>query len=283
MNTQQLKAILANYGLVPQKRLGQNFLVDQRVSELILKAAAINRRDRVLEVGAGLGALTKPLAEQAGQILAVEKDRQLIAPLQVQLAGLNNIEIIQADILALLQNDSAKVLNFNKVVGNIPYYLSSRLLRVLLESTPKPQLIVLTVQKELARRVLAQPPKMNLLAVATQYYATVELLQSLPKNSFWPQPGVESAIIRLQPNAQIIQNSKFKIQNFFTVLRAGFSSPRKKLAGNLKTKLGLEGPVVQQMLKSCKIDQTVRAEVLNLTQWQQLARAYATIQQTTNS
>ncbi|MGC8651450.1 MAG: 16S rRNA (adenine(1518)-N(6)/adenine(1519)-N(6))-dimethyltransferase RsmA, partial [Minisyncoccia bacterium] len=190
--------------LKPKKWLGQVFLKNKVFLSKIIKAGGISSKDVVLEVGPGKGVLTETLLQVGAKVLAIEKDPQLVKFLQEKFKNHKNLTIIGADIRDFLKNKSFytkyKIQNTEyKVVGNIPYYLTSHLLRLLLELEKKPQIIVLMIQKEVAQRIIAQPPKMNLLAVSIQFFAKPEIIAYVPKSAFWPQPKVDSAIIKLTP------------------------------------------------------------------------------------
>ena len=217
----------------PNKLLGQNFLRDKNVLNKIIAAANLTKDDLALEVGPGLGVLTRALARQAGRVVAVEKDKALVKILKEKFRAIPNVKIVEGDVLkinipnilrchskfreesrgceatrATEQSDSSPtVQNDNrsdyKIVANIPYYLTSRLIRLFLESANPPLLMVLMLQKEVAERICAQPPQMSLLAVSVQFYADAKIIASVSKKSFWPQPKVDSAIIRITPRPKI--------------------------------------------------------------------------------
>ncbi len=253
----------------------------------ILESAALKKADTVLEIGAGLGTLTQALAQKAGQIIAVEKDKELIPILKENLKEYKNVEIVCADILDLLKNSKfeisppASLRQRNsqfKIIGNIPYYLTSRLLRLLLDSKSlnlKPQAIILTLQKEVAERIMAKPPRMNLLALSVQFFAKPKLIAQIPKNAFWPQPEVESTIIKLKTQKAkrktATQNEKHYTEKFFYIAKSGFASPRKQLASNLAKNFGLDKNLVLNCLKNCKIESKARAENISVKKWLCLA------------
>jgi 16S rRNA (adenine1518-N6/adenine1519-N6)-dimethyltransferase len=194
-----------------KKSLGQNWLVNEGVLDRIVQAAQITSGETVLEIGPGQGALTERLIAAGAKVVAVEKDRRLIEPLREKYGGRSSGEIIEADILTWEPTLSGPY----KVVANIPYYLTSHLIRLMLESWPTPMLAVLMVQEEVAQRMLAAPPDMNLLALSVQLYAKPELIMRVSRGSFRPMPDVDSAVIRLTPipcdrseNERILQLAK---------------------------------------------------------------------------
>ena len=250
--------------LSPKKSLGQNFLINQGILDKIVSAAELCPDDTVLEIGPGTGNLTKPLSEKAGRVIAIEKDRRLIEDLKEKFKN-SNIEIIEGDILKLdirklFENCKLKIENYDyKVVGNIPYYITSNLLKTIFEKWPRPKLIVLTVQKEVAKRIIAKPPDMNLLALSVQLYSEPKIISYISKGSFRPIPKVDSAIIKLSPKSENL-NPKQK-EEFFRVVKAGFSGKRKQL----KNTIGLE------ILKRASIKPESRPEELSLGDWLKLA------------
>src|SRR3989344_1984409 len=189
----------------PKKSLGQNWLINPRILDKITVAANISKKDLVIEIGPGTGNLTEKLAQKAGLVVAIEKDRRLIDILKGKFKNQANIKIIESDILTLgietlNENGKFRIEDYHyKVVANIPYYITSRFLRKIFEEWPKPELIVLTIQKEVARRIMAKPPHMNLLALSVQYYSEPEIINYVSKGNFRPIPKVDSAIIRLIP------------------------------------------------------------------------------------
>ncbi|MDD2730786.1 MAG: 16S rRNA (adenine(1518)-N(6)/adenine(1519)-N(6))-dimethyltransferase RsmA [Candidatus Portnoybacteria bacterium] len=249
----------------PNKLLGQNFLVDKNVLAKIIAAADLFKNDTVLEVGPGKGILTRELAVRASRVVAVEKDRRLAPLLQESFKNAENIKIVQADILKFLK--SWPVENY-KVVANIPYYLTSRLIRLLLESPRPPRQIVLLVQQEVAQRICSKPPEMSLLAIAVQFYAQTKIIAKVPRGAFWPRPRVDSAIIKITPYGQPCDKSF--VHRFFRLAKAGFSQPRKQLQNNLRNGLKIDQEKISAALKSLKIKPTQRAESLTLDNWLKL-------------
>lgn len=263
------KELLRQYGLEAKKSLGQNFLFDENVLRRIVAAAELQPGDAVLEIGPGLGALTKLLAATAVSLVAVELDQRFLPILRQQLAPYANVQLVHGDILA--QQPRHWFSGPYKVVANVPYYITGAILRHLLEGEHKPSLLVLTVQKEVAERVTAVPPNMSLLAVSVQFYGHAEKVTDIKAGSFWPAPDVDSAVLRitLPPTPP---DRAFE-QAFFRVTRAGFSQKRKQLQNNLR-QLGLPAPAIAAMCQSAAVDGRWRAEMLTLPQWCALAHAY---------
>jgi len=273
------KALLREWELRPQKDLGQNFLVDQRVLGQILAAAEISAADTVLEIGPGLGTLTQALAEQARRVVAVELDRQLVAILQDRLQTFPNVQIVTGDILTFdiaellaVKQTSGPAERAYKVVANIPYNITSAVLRHLLETPLKPQLIVLMVQKEVAQRITARTGDMSLLSVSVQFYGRPRLIHRVPARAFYPVPKVDSAIIRIDPYPQLPLEPE-EIEPFFDVVRAGFGQRRKQLRNSLAHGLRLSGERITGVLAQAGVDGERRAQTLGIGEWVALYRA----------
>jgi 16S rRNA (adenine1518-N6/adenine1519-N6)-dimethyltransferase len=268
-----------------KKSLGQNFLNDRHYLERIVQAAELGPDDLVLEIGPGQGSLTRELVSQAAGVVAVELDDRLITPLRAMFATqLGRVHIVHGDILALdppalidalavgLQPQSTGAAGepTYKVVANLPYYITSAVLRQLLEARRPPTRAVVLVQLEVAQRICAQPGDMSLLAASVQYYARPQLVERVPAGAFRPIPKVDSAILRLdiypQPPIDVAA------EPFFTVVRAGFGQKRKQLLNSLAAGLALPKPDVLTALQCAAIDPMRRAETLSLAEWAALCR-----------
>jgi len=266
----EIKNLLSKYNAKPSKGLGQNFLIDRNILNKITEAADIKPGDIILEVGPGIGVLTIELARKATQVIAVEKDGLMTEILKETLAGYKNVEIIHGDALSL----DARTYKLNaktyKLVANIPYYITSPLIRKFLELDNQPQDIILMVQKEVAQRICAKPPNMSLLAVSVQFYAEPKIVSYVSKNCFYPAPKIDSAIIKIHPGGQF---NGANPDLFFKVAKAGFSHPRKQLAGNLATGLKIKKEEAEKILLANKIDPKQRAETLSIEDWINLTKA----------
>lgn len=275
-SVKNIKILLKKYNLSPRKELGQNFLIDANILRKIINAADLNSNGLVLEVGPGLGFLTLELAKNSKKVIAVEKDEKMAEILKdiLKEQNIKNVEIIKADILKIKHGPMAKWLNGYdyKVVANLPYYITAPVIRKFLENENKPGEMILMVQKEVAQRICAKPPKMNLLAVSVQFYAKPEIVSFVSKKSFWPQPKVDSAIIRINP--RIHTDKKTDSHRFFQIVRAGFSQPRKQILNNLSKKLELNKQEVISWLTANKINPERRAETLTLNDWIRLCSAF---------
>lgn len=267
------KQILDRYGLSPKQSLGQNFLFDEGLLARIVAAAELESGDEVLEVGPGLGALSRQLALAAGRVVAVELDGRLLPALEDELAHFANIELIQADVLELDPADWFS--GPYKVVANVPYYITGAILRHLLASRPRPSRLVLTVQKEVAERLTARPPAMSLLAVSVQFYGDVRRVSAVKAGAFWPRPEVDSAVIRIDvdPSRDDAWTAAGE-KAFFRVVRAGFSEKRKQLKNNLR-QLGLADAIIAAALAEVGIDGRRRAETLTVEEWERLTHQLA--------
>ncbi len=265
-----VRKLFQDHCFFPSKRLGQHFLVNKLILQKIIKAAQLKEDDLAMEIGPGAGVLTQALAEKAKKVIAIEKDEQLVKILKVVLKDYPNIELIKGDILKVFNSQFSIFKKFSvfnyKIVANLPYYITAPVIRKFLEAPIKPKLMVLMVQKEIAQRIIAQPLKMNLLALSVQFYAEPKIITYVSKRFFWPQPKVDSAILRIDP---LINADKNQINTdlFFKIIKAGFSQPRKKLVNNLAQGLGLEKQKIFIWLKNAKIRQDARAENLSLKNW----------------
>ena len=266
-----IKSIFKKYGIKPKKYLGQNFVVNKSIINNIVKAAELNAADKIIEIGPGLGALTMELAKKANKVIAVEKDKIISEILQkmLQEENIKNVAVINADILDS-KNWKLEIGNW-KLVANIPYYITQPIIRLFLESAEPPQSITLLVQKEVAQRICAVAPGMNLLAISVQFYARPEIISYVSKNNFWPQPKVDSAILKI---TRINKNcEQIDTDNFFKTARAGFSSPRKMLIGNLNKKLEIPREIILKFFQNLGINPGARAENLTVKEWVELSTA----------
>ncbi len=272
-----IAALLRAHGLHPRKRLGQNFLTDPVALDRIVAAAELSPADAVIEVGAGLGTLTRPLAAQAGRVVAVELDDRLVQILREQLAGLPNVQIVHGDILQLA--DFGFPHRGYKVVANLPYYITSAVLRHFLEREPRPRLMVVTVQREVAERIVARPGGMSLLAVSVQFYGQPRIVARIPAGAFYPPPSVGSAVVRVDVGEQpaVALGQEMDEAAFFRVVRAGFSQKRKTLRNSLSAGLGLPPAAVEGALGQAGMDPRRRAETLSLPEWADVARSLSAL------
>ena len=264
------KTVLQQYRLEPKQSLGQNFLFDDEILARIAATANLSPTDHILEIGPGLGALTRHLAKTAVHVQAIELDNRFLPILQAELAYFDNVDIIHGDILE--QNPADLFDTPYKVIANVPYYITGAILRHLLTAVHKPSLMVITVQKEVAERITAVPPKMSLLAISVQFYGTVQISHVIKAGAFWPRPDVDSAVIRLDLHEEPLLPLAEEVA-FFRLVKAGFSQKRKQLHKNLR-QLGLTRETVSELLAEASVDGRRRAETLTIEEWTAVYQAY---------
>lgn len=278
------KRLLRRFDLRARKGLGQHFLIDEDVISLVTSAAELAPTDIVIEVGPGLGVLTRELAGQVGYLLTVELDNKLAIILRKTLASFNNVTIINDDILqikpeVLLQKVPTGfpgliegTLSY-KVVANLPYYITSPVLRHFLEAAFRPRLLVVMVQREVAEAIAAEPGKMSMLSVGMQFYGKPEITGYVPARCFYPVPEVDSAIlkVRVYPEPPLAVNNE---DGFFRLVRAGFAAARKQLANSLSQGLNVPKTDALSLLGEAGIAPTRRAETLTLEEWAELWRVF---------
>lgn len=255
------------YGIKPARSKGQNFLIVEEYYDRIIEAAELNKKDRVLEVGPGLGFLTAKLAQHAGQVTAVELDDKLANLLKTAISSQKtaNVQVMNGNVLDLKIEGKEKY----KIVANLPYNITSAFLRKFLSRTSsKPELMVLMLQKEVAERICAKPGEMSLLAVSIQAYATAEIIDFVPAKAFYPAPEVESAVIRIKTQESKIKDVDEKA--FFQLVRIGFSAKRKKLANNLSAGFRIAQKEATDWLERAGFDISLRAQELSVTDWVKL-------------
>jgi 16S rRNA (adenine1518-N6/adenine1519-N6)-dimethyltransferase len=266
------RSLLEQYELVPKKGLGQNFLHDPNALEKIVSIAELMPEDTVVEIGPGTGALTTRLAQAARHVMSIEIDERLRPILEGELAPYKNVLLVFEDIL---QVDVPKLVGAKPfvVVANVPYYITSAILRHLLESRHRPRRLVLTIQTEVAERITAQPDDMSLLAVSVQFYGKPQIMARLNPAVFWPRPEVDSAVLRIdtyqKPPVDVPDENIF-----FQVVRAGFSQKRKQIKNAISGGLRLKPSEAEALLLSANLDPKRRAETLTLEEWAALTRAY---------
>ncbi|HLY28486.1 MAG TPA: 16S rRNA (adenine(1518)-N(6)/adenine(1519)-N(6))-dimethyltransferase RsmA [Aggregatilineales bacterium] len=264
------KFLLDTRHIDPKKSLGQNFLHDPNALEKIVETAGVRPTDYVLEIGPGTGALTVYLAQSAARVIAIEIDQRLIPILEDQVRDFGNVQIIHADILETHIPSLIGVQEY-VVVGNLPYYITSAILRHLLEVPHKPRRLVVTIQQEVADRLVAPPGDMSLLAISVLFYGQPRIVTRLPPAAFWPRPEVASAVVQIdvypQPRVEVPDET-----TFFKVVRAGFGQKRKQLKNSMGAGLGLSHPQAASLLEASGVDPMRRAETLTLEEWAAVTR-----------
>ncbi len=269
--------LLRELGLRPRKELGQHFLMDQRALARIVAAAELTEKDVVIEVGAGLGVLTHLLAQAAGQVIGVELDRDLAAALSRTLSHEPRVTIVQGDILQfspaqLLARPGLASHTPYLVVGNLPYAITSAILRHFLEAEHRPRRLVVTVQREVAERIAARPGQMSLLSVSVQFYGRPQILLRLKPGAFYPPPEVSSAVVRIDCYTEPLLAVEAP-HRFFRLVRAGFAQRRKQLHNSLAAELALPDDQARAALQRAGIDPRRRAQTLSLEEWAALYHA----------
>jgi 16S rRNA (adenine1518-N6/adenine1519-N6)-dimethyltransferase len=290
---EDVKESLKKLGLRARKHLGQHFLVDEEVLSCILKTAEVTPDDTVIEVGPGLGILTEALAKKARRLIAVELDERLAALLRNKLVGYPRVRVVAENILntspeylleTLPRDDApekAGAAETYKVVANLPYYITSPVLRHFLEASLKPGLMVIMVQKEVAEAIAATPGSMSLLSVSVQFYGKPTIVKYVPAKAFYPPPKVDSAIVRIEAfdkPALPVDN----VELFFKVVSAGFSSRRKQIHNALTRSLGVDRNTIYACLDQSNIERQRRAESLSLEEWARLYKAFKVLDEFKN-
>ncbi|MCJ7548072.1 MAG: 16S rRNA (adenine(1518)-N(6)/adenine(1519)-N(6))-dimethyltransferase RsmA [Anaerolineae bacterium] len=280
------RSLLRKYDLWPRKSLGQNFLVHPSAPDRIAECARLSPDDTVLEVGAGLGTLTAALASRAGRVVAVETDAHLVDVLQAELGNVERIDIVHGDILELDPSQLLGVvpsgsdahpalwgprLPHYRVVANLPYYITNAVVRHLLEASVRPMQMVVTVQLEVAQRMVAGPGDMSLLAVSVQFYGVPKICFKLKRGAFHPAPSVVSAVVRLDLHDEMPVAVE-DVALFFRVVKAGFSQRRKQLRNSLSTGLALAPNAVSSAM-GATVDPRRRAETLSIREWGDICAA----------
>ena len=263
--------VLKQFGLWAAKGLGQNFLEDPAALQQIADAARIMPSDTVLEIGPGLGSLTRYLAAAAREVVAVELDAKFLPVLRSLLKAQRNVRIVQGDMLGL----SPAELDLPEgyvVAANIPYNITSALLRHLLGSDPRPKRMVVTVQKEVARRICSAPPDMSLLALSVQVYGKPSIEADIPAEAFYPVPKVDSAVVRVELYPEPVIEQRL-LPAFFGLMKAGFAQKRKMLRNALAGGLHMSPGEASSLLQQAGIDPQRRAETLDLKEWERLTNA----------
>jgi 16S rRNA (adenine1518-N6/adenine1519-N6)-dimethyltransferase len=263
------KEICQLHQIYPSRSKGQNFLTNETVYDGIVEAGELSKEDLVLEVGPGLGFLTSRLAKKAKHVLAVELDDKLADYLSHTLMaeGVENVEVVNSDILKLnLSNPKYQIQNSKyKIIANLPYNITSFFLRMMISGPIKPSLLVLLLQKEVARRICAKPGDMSLLALSIQFYAEPEVLFDVPSKDFYPSPEVQSAVIRIKVREKGRESVDEKA--FFRLAKIGFSAKRKMLKNNLAGGLAKDPAEIEKILVSLGLNAKIRAEDLAVEDW----------------
>jgi len=275
LSIEDIRKALKEEDLKVLKSLGQNFLIDEMALDSIVLAAEIGPDDCVIEVGPGLGVLTFELAKRAGRVIAIEKDRKMSAYLRREIekryGTKSNIEIINDDILRvnIPQLLEQRGIKSYKLVANIPYYITSSIIRLFLETEKKPERIVVLIQKEVAERICAGKGDMSILALSVLLYGSPEIVCNVPSTSFYPAPKVDSAVLLVRDIGKRFPDADYR--QVFGLIKMGFSAKRKKLVNNLSAGMKLPKEDVAELLSGIGIGPDVRAEDLSAEDWVRLA------------
>lgn len=249
-------------GIKPNKNLGQHFLVDRDSLEGIMAAASPTSSDTILEIGPGLGVMTRPLTTNAGQVVAVETDRVLADLLRRDAPA--NLSVVEQDIL---KYDLRQLPAGYKVIANIPYYLTSKIFRLLIDSPNPPSVMSLLIQKEVAERIAAVPGRMSILALSVQYWGRPEIVQIVERHKFWPAPEVDSAILRVTLTGPAFPADSDRL---FRLIKAGFGEKRKQLKNSLAGGLNCSVDRATELVEQAGLSATARAQELSLDDWHRL-------------
>jgi len=267
----QLIQYLKNHNFWAKKSMGQNFLVDGEVLAKIIETADISLSDTILEIGPGLGVLTEGLSEKAGNVIAVEKDDKLAEMLKSKFS-VSNVKVLNQDALEFDSSNLGKY----KLVANIPYNITSMVIQKFLETKNKPNVMVLMVQKEVAERITAEPGDMSLLSISVQFYATAKIIDIVPKESFFPLPKVDSAIIKIESKKQKTGNKSVQARDFFRMVKFGFAAKRKTLENNLAAGMCISKIEASDIIKRVGLSEKIRAEELSIEDWERLYKIAST-------
>lgn len=276
----QTKRLLRQFGLRAKKGLAQHFLIDEEVLGKVISAAELSPSETVIEVGPGLGMLTRELAARAGRVIAIEVDAKLASALIQIVGACPNVTFINADVLELKPSEvlagegDGPLTRGYKVVANLPYYITAPVLRHFLEASPKPRRMVVMVQREVGENIAAKPGHSSLLSISVQLYGRPIIVDYVPAQSFYPPPKVDSAILRIDVYRQPAVEVK-DVGRFFEIVRAGFSAPRKQLRNALSQALSLSPESASGLLKEAGISPQRRAQTLSLDEWAKLYQIFA--------
>lgn len=273
MNKQELVFLLNKYGIKPQRSKGQNFLLDQRVITKIIQAAELTKESLVVEVGPGVGVLTTALCEKASEVIAVEVDQRMITILEKLVAVNPGLKIVRQDILTINYGELTGSRLF-KLVGNLPYNITSAIFKHALESEHQPERMVVMVQKEVGERIMAKPGKMSLLALSVQLYGTPSFVTMVSRTAFHPQPEITSMVLKVD---QIHRPTDVNIRTLFKLAHMGFGGKRKQLHNTLAGGLRLSSDDTKRLMGQAKIEPSIRPQELSVQNWKDLANAFESL------
>ena len=261
--------VLKKYGISPKKSLGQNFVINQAALDAVISAAELAGTEEVIEVGAGIGTLTIELAQRAAQVFAVEIDQRLIPILEDVLQGFAQVTLLNTDILKVDPGELVSKPGY-RVVANIPYNITSALIRHFMEASVPPSMVVLMIQREVAQRIIGTPGDMSLLALSVQIYGRAFITARIPAGYFYPIPKVDSAVMRIDIYEEPVV-SRSLIPAIFILAHSGFNQKRKKLRNSLAPALDSNPVGVEALLTRAGIQPNSRAQELSIQNWEQIA------------
>lgn len=273
----ELKSVLNRYNISPKKYLGQNFLIDEVIADRMIRACRFVKDDWAMEIGSGLGILTRRLAREVKKVLAVEKDRNVCMALNDVIKGYDNVDVVCDDFLTLdLDRTLLEAPDKIKAIGNLPYYITTPIIEKLIANRHDFESIYITVQKEVAERICADPGGKDYgsLSVFVQFYTRARILMQIGRDSFYPVPEVDSTFVELvvlqKPSVNVSDTDKF-----FAVVKAGFGQRRKTLLNSLLSSeaVNIDKNALAELLKKIEIDPNIRAEELSLEQFARIANA----------
>lgn len=273
INISTIKNILKTHGFWAKKYLGQHFLIDDNIIQATIQAADLKKDDLVIEIGPGIGALTSQICPKVKKIIAVEIDPKLTAILKENFKECKNLEIINTDIL------KTKISEINtqpyKIISSLPYQITGPFFKKFLELEKRPQSITLILQKEVAERVCAKPPRMNSLALLIQFYGEAEIIKNISKKSFWPKPEVESALIKIVVRDQRSAIRDIDERLFFRLIKAAFVSKRKKILNSLSGSLNIDKAVIEKAFQVTGLDYNKRPQEFSLGDWIKIYQVFS--------
>ena len=269
LSKQKIISLCKEIGFKPRRQSGQSFLINQKVIDLIISQSDLRIDDLVLEIGPGFGFITKAVSEKAKNVLAVELDKRLSAYLLKKFSDDKKITIIHDDILKINLEKYFEDKKF-KVVANLPFNITSLILRNFLSLKPRPAKMVLIIQKEVAKRLIASPGEMSLLSVMVQYYSKPKIISILPRHYFWPRPEVDSALIEINLGGE--RKDDVDDNKFFKIVKIGYSARRKQLHNNLSAGLNIPSEKIKENLKKIGLSEQIRPQNLSVSNWQNLVK-----------
>ena len=266
----QIKVICKNYSILPLRKQGQNFLINPYVIKKIINTADLNKNDKVLEIGSGFGALTIQIAQHVKKIIGIEINKKIFQALKEQVKDYKNIIIIQDDILKVNIND-LKLKNYKyKIIANLPFNITGLVLKQFLSQKPKPESMILILQKQVGQRIVAKPGKMSLLSCSVQFYSSPYIVYNISKNNFYPKPKVDSILIKLN----LFKKPLFKNEaRFFNIIKAGFLHPRKYVINNLIKSGIINKEDLIKIFNILGLNTKIRAQELSINDWIKLTNS----------